>query len=1132
MQPARQKAKSRWKVAVRYWGKFRMRRVSDPNDPEGHPARFAIQRYKTLVAPGLLTIGLLCTGVAVNVVKQQAETDALLDFSFACDEVQQNITTRLRACEQVLRSGAALFQASAAIDREELGVFVAGLRLEQHLPGVQGVGFSKVIPREQLAAHEEAIRREGFPDYQVRPVGEREVYSSIIYLEPFTDRNLRAFGYDMFSEPVRRLAMERARDSQMAALSGKVILVQETDRQVQAGTLMYYPVYTRGMPLGSLEERRRALRGWVYSPYRMTDLLNGALGGWLQLLKERQIGVEVYEGYVPAVEQRLYAHGPTPAPPETSSDYHQMRAIDFAGHRWTLRFTQYGGLAATANYGSTWLTLFGGSAVSLLVFGLALSLQRTGVQAEQRAAQLTHELRQTTERLALATRSGGVGVWDYDVRHNRLIWDEQMCRLHGLGADPFGEGLEAWRARVHPEDKARFDQEIRQALDNVAGYNTEFRVLWPDGSMHHIRAFGVVERDAEGRPMRMVGTNWDITASKEAERTLRATQSRLALAMDLALLVHWEMEAASGQFIFNDAFYALYGTTAGREGGYRMAVETYAREFVAADERHLVGSNAALLLEGKAKEVRLEHRIVRRDGEHRTIAVNAVAVHDAHGRIIGMRGANQDVTELRRIERSLQESEEKFNAFMQAMPAAAFIKDEAGRYLFINDSLGQMFGVSRESAQGRTSADFLAPAESAALDAHEAQVRTSLRPLLAEQTLTIRGEEQIFLTSSFPIPRPGGSAPLVGGVAVEITERRRSELALQRSEERFRSVVQAMSEGLVVTQADGRIVECNEQAERILGVARADLLGQPAAEVALGQAVREDGTPWEAALHPVMLGLRTGERATHRVLGLHSPARGLRWINLNAEPMTHPGESTPYALVITFNDITERIEQQKNVEALLGQTESDARTKGVLLREVNHRVTNNLSSILGLFAGERRALEASSRASVEPVLQRLTQRIHGLLAAHRLLSEAQWTPLRLDKLADRIIQAALSADPSRQRAQVQIDSGQIEVSPRQAASLALVLNELTTNSIKHCPPGTPLLALRLEARAAEGDVELIYRDNGAGFPAAILSGEAGNIGHRLLHQLVTGSLQGSLTLRNDAGAVVVMRFPTEDLRLT
>src|SRR3546814_13521456 len=116
-----------------------------------------------------------------------------------------------------------------------------------------------------------------FPDYRIWPEGERAIYASIIYLEPFDWRNQRAFGYDMFLAPVRRAAMERARDTGLPSLSGKVKLVQETDEAVQAGFLMYLPVYRTVSP-ASVADRRLELAGYVSTPFRMTDFIHGLLG--------------------------------------------------------------------------------------------------------------------------------------------------------------------------------------------------------------------------------------------------------------------------------------------------------------------------------------------------------------------------------------------------------------------------------------------------------------------------------------------------------------------------------------------------------------------------------------------------------------------------------------------------------------------------------------------------------------------------------------------------------------------------------------------------------------------------------------------------------------------------------------
>lgn len=136
-------------------------------------------------------------------------------------------------------------------------------------------------------------------------------------------------------------------------------------------------------------------------------------------------------------------------------------------------------------------------------------------------------LRQVTDRLALAVRAGGVGIWDYDVVNNRLVGDDQMYRLYGIAPGQSCGEYDGWRARVHPDDRPRCDEEIGQALAGDKEFDTEFRVVWPDGTIRNIRAIASVQRDAAGDPLRLVGTNWDITAQKESEASLRETNRNL-----------------------------------------------------------------------------------------------------------------------------------------------------------------------------------------------------------------------------------------------------------------------------------------------------------------------------------------------------------------------------------------------------------------------------------------------------------------------------------------------------------------------------------------------------------------------------------------------------------------------------
>lgn len=135
--------------------------------------------------------------------------------------------------------------------------------------------------------------------------------------------------------------------------------------------------------------------------------------------------------------------------------------------------------------------------------------------------QLNENLRrQLSDRLSLAVRAGGVGVWDYDIVNNILLWDDQMFALYGIDKNKFSGAYEAWRSVLHPDDMIRSEDEIQMAIRGEKDFDTEFRVFWPDRTVRNIRALAIIQRDHMGTPLHMIGTNWDITIQKQNEQEL------------------------------------------------------------------------------------------------------------------------------------------------------------------------------------------------------------------------------------------------------------------------------------------------------------------------------------------------------------------------------------------------------------------------------------------------------------------------------------------------------------------------------------------------------------------------------------------------------------------------------------
>lgn len=284
-------------------------------------------------------------------------------FEYRAEMARVNLAVRIQAYEQILRGGVALFDSSRHVTRAEWRQYIQSLNLDKTLPGIQGVGFSQMIPAKDKTEHEQQIRAEGFPDYTIKPEGSRPVYSSIVFLEPFSGRNLRAFGYDMFSESTRRFAMEKARDSGLTAMSGKVKLVQEDGEDEQPGFLMYAPVYAKNKTPDAVEARREHLIGFVYSPFRAKDLMRALLDN-----SGKDFDFKVYDDTLDA--GNLLFDSSTDILGGRKGRYKTTLALEIFQHRWIILYESRPEFDAITRDDLPTSLGVGGSILGVLIFFL------------------------------------------------------------------------------------------------------------------------------------------------------------------------------------------------------------------------------------------------------------------------------------------------------------------------------------------------------------------------------------------------------------------------------------------------------------------------------------------------------------------------------------------------------------------------------------------------------------------------------------------------------------------------------------------------------------------------------------------------------------------------------------------
>jgi signal transduction histidine kinase len=326
----------------------------------------------------ILVAGLLCTVLATVQMKRTVERGEAQHFASLVEDRIDAIQDRMETYLALMRGAAGLFAASGDVTGAEFSTYVERLRVGDLYQGIQGIGYSAIVPTDGVALFEQGRQTEQ-PGFRIRPDTARDFYTAITFLEPSTEKNLLAIGYDMFSEPVRRQAMELARDSGNRAMTGKVTLVQDADQPDLFGILIYLPVYdtVRGATPDSIEERRRRLRGWVYSPFRSQDLFTRSAG---DRRRTTEIDWEIYDGTGTEPARLLFR---STAAPLAEADYSTTRTAQVAGRNWTLRAVSSESFARDSNRSSIPFIAAGGLLTTVLLFGASLAQARAMREAEK-----------------------------------------------------------------------------------------------------------------------------------------------------------------------------------------------------------------------------------------------------------------------------------------------------------------------------------------------------------------------------------------------------------------------------------------------------------------------------------------------------------------------------------------------------------------------------------------------------------------------------------------------------------------------------------------------------------------------------------------------------------------------------
>ncbi len=483
----------------------------------------------------VLTGTLLLTSLAAFGTQRAAVQKDRLQFENAIQQSLDNIDNRLHTYIALLRAGSGFFAGSDNVNRQEFRTYVERIEIEQNYPGVQGLGFSARFSPEEKAALIADLQRQGIKNFKIRPESQRSEYHAIIYLEPLDRRNQVAIGFDMFTEPVRRAAMIRARDTGAPAASGRVTLVQEIDQKKQAGFIIYVPVYRHGVIPSTLTERQKTLRGFVYSPFRVDDLMKGIFGDEEFPL----VDLQIYTGTTSnsanllhsSKNQQLKTVGHPPR-------FVATRTLNVAGQPWTIVFTSRPELDSVSERRLVPYIWTAGIIISLVLFLVVRSQVRTLAYVRKSEA----ALRKSESRLRRLVDANIIGIIIGDTNGKIVEANNAFLNIIGYSREDVLADKVDWLQMTPPEYHHLDEQAAKEMILTGSHVPYEKEYIRKDGTRVPVLVGTALLEESSNMG---VGFLLDLTEQKQAKAALQRTNERLTFlySVSSSLLLYEEPKA-------------------------------------------------------------------------------------------------------------------------------------------------------------------------------------------------------------------------------------------------------------------------------------------------------------------------------------------------------------------------------------------------------------------------------------------------------------------------------------------------------------------------------------------------------------------------------------------------------------
>ena len=425
-------------------------------------------------------------------------------------------------------------------------------------------------------------------------------------------------------------------------------------------------------------------------------------------------------------------------------------------------------------------------------------------------------LRESEKRYMLAQEAGKVGIWDWDLKTNDIYVDPCLKALLGYEDHEIRNHLDYWGALVHPDDADAVGAEAQRHFDGeTPQFELAHRMLHKDGSIRWLLARGIVIRDSDGTPVRMLGTDTDITKRKRAEEELQKSEEKFRSLVENANDIVYTTTI--------DGIFSYVSPNWTEVLGHEPTEVTgkHVSFFLHHDDIPVCQEFLEKVLNTGEKQSGVEYRVKHKDGSWRWHTSNSSQIKDSEGQIISLLGIAHDITERKQAEEALRESEMKNTALLDAIPDMIFVISADGTFLDYRSAVGEETIVPAEEFLGQKYSKVMPADVTRLADEAIEKVLTTGGVSRFEYSLVMEGEQADYEARAV---RSGEEQILL--IVRNITERKQAKKKLQESEERFRAIFETANDSIFIKDRSMKYTQVNSAMERLFELTASELIGR------------------------------------------------------------------------------------------------------------------------------------------------------------------------------------------------------------------------------------------------------------------------------------------------------------------